>query len=82
MSVLELENDLEATKERLIHADWKAVGEDGAEVLCLGCAGMALMDKVVEEAVGVLVLDGTVCAIKIAEGMHAYGLKTSKVAAF
>jgi len=82
LSVLELENDLEATKERLIHVGRKAVEEEGAEVLCLGCAGMALMDKAVEEAVGVPVLDGTVCAIKIAEGMHAYGLKTSKVAAF
>ena len=56
--------------------------QDGAEVLCLGCAGMALMDKAVEEAVGVPVLDGTVCAVKLAEGMHDYGLQTSKVAAF
>jgi allantoin racemase len=80
--VLELESDLEVTKQRLIAEGRRAVHEDGAEVLCLGCAGMALMDKAVEEAVGVPVLDGTVCAVKMAEGMYDYGLKTSKVAAF
>ncbi len=51
---------------------------DGAEVICLGSAGMTGMDKPLEAIVGVPVLDGIVCALKILEGMGAYGVQTSK----
>lgn len=60
----------------------KAMAEDGAEVACLGCAGMGPLDKRIQEAVGVPVLDGTVSAVKRAEALYDYGLATSKVAAF
>jgi allantoin racemase len=82
LAVLELDSASAEVEKRLIQAGRKAVEEDGAEVICLGCAGMALMDKTLEAALGVPVLDGTVCAVKMAEAMYDYGLKTSKVAAF
>lgn len=82
LPVLELGSTSKVDEERLIEAGQKAVEEDGAEVICLGCAGMALMGKTIGAAIGMPVLDGTVCAVKIAEGMYDYGLKTSKVAAF
>jgi allantoin racemase len=56
----------------------KALEEDGAEVICLGCAGMAGMDKDMQAELGVPVLDGVVCALKLLEGMLEYGLETSK----
>lgn len=56
----------------------KALDEDGAEVICLGCAGMAGMDKDMEAELHVPVLDGVVCALKLLEGMLGYGLRTSK----
>jgi allantoin racemase len=54
------------------------VEEDGAEVICLGCAGMAGLDKRLEDALGLPVLDGVVCAVKLVEGLLAYGARTSK----
>jgi allantoin racemase len=36
----------------------------------------------VEAAVGVPVLDGVACAVKLVEGLVDYGLSTSRVAAY
>jgi allantoin racemase len=59
-----------------------AVAEDGAEVICLGCAGMAGLDKGLEAEVGVPVIDGVVAALKLLEGLVAYGVHTSKHRAY
>ena len=45
IAVLDLEEDREKTKRVLIREGSKAIKEDGAEVLCLGCAGMVGLDK-------------------------------------
>jgi allantoin racemase len=55
-----------------------AVQKDGAEVIVLGCAGMAGLDKRLQEKIGVPVLDGVVCALIIASGLARYGVSTSK----
>ena len=59
-----------------------AIAEDGAEAICLGCAGMGPLDKSVQAELGVPVLDGTACAVKLVEGIVDYGLFTSRVAAY
>jgi allantoin racemase len=82
LTVLEIEADPERAVRELIVESRRAVEEDGAEAICLGCAGMGPLDKRIQEAVGVPVLDGTVCAVKLAEAFFDYGLSTSKVAAF
>lgn len=82
LTVLEIEENPERAVEELIVAAKKAIAEDGAEVICLGCAGMGLLDKRIQDAVGVPVLDGTVSAVKLAEVLYDYGLLTSKAAAF
>lgn len=56
-----------------------AVDEDMAEVIVLGCAGMAGLDKRMEEKLGVPVLDGVVCALIIAAGLVKYNVSTSKI---
>jgi len=66
-------------REKLIQEGIKAVKEDGAEVLILGCAGMAGLDKEVEKVVGVPVIDGVVSAIMTIESLFRYGVNTSKV---
>ena len=43
---------------------------------------MAGLDKPMEEELGVPVLDGVVCAVKLAEAAFDYKLKQSKVKAF
>ena len=60
----------------------QALDEDGAEVICLGCAGMAGLDKELERELGVPVLDGVACALKLLEGLLGYGLTTSKRRAY
>jgi len=82
LTVLEIEADPERAVVELIEESKKAVAEDGAEAICLGCAGMGPLDRRIQDAVGVPVLDGTVSAVKMAESLYDYGLKTSKVAAF
>ena len=66
-------------KERYTQAARFAIDEDMAEVIVLGCAGMAGLDKCLEVKLGVPVLDGVVCALIIASGLVKYGVSTSKI---
>jgi len=59
-----------------------AVQEDGAEVLILGCAGMAGLDKEIEKSVKVPVIDGVVCALMMIESLIRYKVGTSKIAKY
>ena len=56
-------------EEKYLQAAWFALKEDMAEVIVLGCAGMAGLDRHLEEKLGVPVLDGVVCALIIATGL-------------
>lgn len=83
MAVLDLESDGEKeTFDLILDGARKAIEEDGAEVICLGCAGMAGLDKQLEMTLGVPVIDGVVGALKLLEGMLGYGLRTSKRLAY
>jgi allantoin racemase len=82
LTVLDCERDPAAAEREIVRASRTAIDEDGAEAICLGCAGMGPLDKAVEQAVGVPVLDGVACAVKLLEGLVDYGLFTSRVAAF
>jgi allantoin racemase len=79
LSVLELESaSSEEIYQRILVASKRAIEQDGAEVICLGCAGMTGMDKKLEIELNVPVIDGVVSALKLIEGMVGYGLHTSK----
>ncbi|MFP5283205.1 MAG: aspartate/glutamate racemase family protein [Actinomycetes bacterium] len=79
LSVLQLEEDPELTVKAIVAEAEAAVRQDRAEVLCLGCGGMAGLDAAVREATGVPVVDGVTAAVKLAESLVALGLTTSKV---
>lgn len=66
-------------EEKSLQAAKAAVEEDMAEVIVLGCAGMAGLDKIIQERLGVPVLDGLVCALIIVTGLVKYGVATSKI---
>jgi allantoin racemase len=66
-------------EEKYLCAAQMALEEDMAEVIVLGCAGMAGLDKRLTEKLGAPVLDGVVCALIIAMGLARYGVSTSKV---
>ena len=80
LRVLDLESEGEGAVEKAIEREaLAAVKQDGAEVICLGCAGMSGFDKALEERLGVPVLDGFVCALKLLELFEQYGLRHSKI---
>ena len=56
----------------------RALAEDGAEAIVLGCAGMTDLARDLKPATGVPVLDGVACAVGLAETLARLGLRTSK----
>lgn len=64
--------------ERFLELSRRAKEEDGAEVVVLGCAGLAGMDRAIQAALEIPVLDGVVCALILAAGFAHYGVGTSK----
>lgn len=82
LCVLDLERDPEAAEEAIAAAAQRAVGEDGAEAICLGCAGMGGLEERVAASVGVPVVDGVGAAVKLLEGLVDQGLRTSRAAAY
>ena len=79
LSVLQLEEDQDAAVKAIVTEAERAVREDKAEVICLGCGGMAGLDAAVRDATGVPVVDGVTAAVKLAESLVSLGLSTSKV---
>ncbi|ANY22518.1 aspartate/glutamate racemase family protein [Gordonia terrae] len=79
LGVLELESDPERAVKAIVEQSTRAVADDHAEVICLGCGGMAELEEQVREATGVPIVDGVRSAVTIAEGLVRMGLSTSKV---
>src|SRR5699024_1371818 len=82
LAVLELERDPEAAIEAIVAQAAQAVEADRAEVICLGCGGMAGLTQRVVERTGVPIVDGVSAAVKLAEGLVAQQLTTSKIRTF
>ena len=80
--VLALEEEGSGARERVKDEVARAVREDGAEAVLLGCAGMADLTRALTTEVGVPVIDGVAAATKLAEAFAGLGLETSKVGAF
>jgi allantoin racemase len=56
----------------------RALAEDAAEAIVLGCAGMADLARDLALRAAVPVLDSVACAVALAESLVRVGLKTSK----
>jgi allantoin racemase len=82
MSTLEVDNDPAGAIRSIVEEARKAVELDHAEVICLGCAGMAGLEEAITAALGVPVIDGVAAAVKLAEGVVGLGLKTSKISTY
>ncbi|MFC9770483.1 MULTISPECIES: aspartate/glutamate racemase family protein [unclassified Pseudarthrobacter] len=79
MAVLELEEDPERAVEAIVSEAMRAVTQDKAEVIVLGCGGMAGLDEQIRQRAGVPVVDGVASAVAIAESLVRMRLSTSKV---
>lgn len=78
VAVLELEHPGSDASTRISAEIGRAVAEDRAEAIVLGCAGMADLAGRLEAEHGLPVLDGVSCAVRLAEAMVGLGLRTSR----
>jgi allantoin racemase len=79
LAVLDLEQEGSEARRIVLAECKRAVAEDGAGAIVLGCAGMADLVAEVQAAVSVPVIDGVAAAVKLVEALVALGLGTSKV---
>ena len=80
--VLELERGDPATTERIADEIRRAIEEDRAEAIVLGCAGMTDLMAALSSRFGVPIIDGITCAIAFAEALVAVGARTSKIGGY
>jgi allantoin racemase len=78
MGTLDVDRDPKAAMKAIVAEARKAVDEDHAEVICLGCAGMAGLEEAITSELRVPVIDGVGAAVRLAEAVVGLGLKTSK----
>ncbi|MFM1655796.1 aspartate/glutamate racemase family protein [Brevibacillus sp. B_LB10_24] len=78
LCVLDFERDPEMGMKMLAEEGRRAIAEDQAEAILLGCAGMAEFADNLEKELEVPVIDGVVAAVKFAEAIVDIGKTTSK----
>jgi allantoin racemase len=82
MSTLEVDGDPDGAVRAVVTEARAAVQRDHAEVICLGCAGMAGLEEAITGELGVPVVDGVGAAVRLAEALVGLGLRTSKVSTY
>jgi len=78
VAVLELEDPASDARARISAEIGRAIAQDHAEAIVLGCAGMADLARALSQEHGVPVIDGVAGAVTLAEALVRTGLKTSK----
>jgi allantoin racemase len=78
--------DREKTQAAILREARAAVEKDGAEVVCLGCTGMAGQARHAQEELGVPVLDPVLMGLKMAEFRAVlwkrFGISHSKIGGY
>ncbi len=80
--VLALEDPASGAVRRVKEEIRRAVREDGAECIVLGCAGMADLAADLTRRLGLPVIDGVAAATRMVEALVGLGLRTSKVGGY
>jgi len=78
LAVLDLERPGSDARRIITEECRRALDEDGAGAIVLGCAGMAELCAAIAAEIGAPVVDGVGAAVKLVEGLVALGLGTSK----
>lgn len=79
LAVLELEHEPERAVAAITEQAAEAIERDRAEVIVLGCGGMAELSNAIVDRCQVPVVDGVAAAVRFAESLVGLGLATSKV---
>ena len=82
MSTLDVDHDPPGAIRAVVAEARKAVENEHAEVICLGCAGMAGLEEAITAELHVPVIDGVGAAVRLAEALVGLGLKTSKISTY
>ncbi len=72
-------DDLETIKNRLLCVARKCIQDDGAEAIILGGGPLVGYGKLIEQELGIPVIDPTLATFKFMEAMLDIGLKHSKI---
>ncbi|MCK0197088.1 aspartate/glutamate racemase family protein [Ancylobacter sp. 6x-1] len=78
VAVLELEDPASDARARISAEIGRAVAQDHADAIVLGCAGMADLARALGAEHGVPVVDGVAAAVGLAEALVRAGLRTGK----
>jgi allantoin racemase len=80
--VLALEDPSSGARDKISAEIVRAMEEDGAEAIVLGCAGMADLAASLSAEHGLPVIDGVAAAVRLAEALAGLQLRTSKVGGY
>ena len=80
--VLDLEDPNSDARAKISQEVARALVEDRAEAIVLGCAGMTDLAQSLSEEHGIPVLDGVACAVSWAEALVRMALKTSRLGGY
>jgi allantoin racemase len=82
LGTAEVDADPAGAVEAIVAEAARAISEDGADVICLGCAGMAGATSAIAAKLGVPAVDGIAAAVALAQAVVGLGLSTSKVGVY
>ena len=80
--VLELEEANSGAADKIRQEIARAITEDRAEAIVLGCAGMTDLVDSMAQYFGLPVLDGVACAVAFCESMVRLGLRTTRLGGY
>jgi allantoin racemase len=82
LGTAEVDADPAGAVQAIVAQAARAVAEDGADVICLGCAGMAGVTEAISAKVGVPAIDGVAAAVALAQAVVGLKLSTSKAGVY
>jgi allantoin racemase len=80
IKVLDIKKDFDSLVKALLEEGRKAITEDGAEVLVMGCGSLLNIAEILQKKLKVPVIDSGLAALKIAEDLVKLKLAQSKKA--
>jgi allantoin racemase len=78
VAVLDLDRPGSGARRVIVDECRRALADDGADAIVLGCAGMVDLCRAIEDAIGAPVVEGVTAALKWAEALASLGLATAK----
>lgn len=82
LGTAQVDADPAGAVQAVVDAAARAIAEDGADVICLGCAGMAGVTATISAKLGVPAVDGVAAAVALAQAVVGLGLSTSKAGVY